>query len=94
MPHAYAALISSYEVDQIDSAEYYTRKAMEITPTWVKPYLNLSSVYLKAKQFDKEEEMLNRATKVDSNSILVWYEKARFYQSHKNFEKAEYWFKR
>ncbi|MBK8643917.1 MAG: tetratricopeptide repeat protein [Saprospiraceae bacterium] len=94
MPHAYAALISSYEVDQIDSAEYYTRKAMEITPTWVKPYLNLSSVYLKAKQFDKEEEMLNRATKVDSNSILVWYEKARFYQSHKNFEKAEYWFKK
>ncbi|MBK7694003.1 MAG: tetratricopeptide repeat protein [Saprospiraceae bacterium] len=94
MPHAYAALISIYEVDQIDSAEYYTRKAMEITPAWVKPYLNLSSVYLKAKQFDKEEEMLNRATKVDSNSILVWYAKARFYQSHKNFEKAEYWFKK
>ncbi len=92
MPHAYAALISQYPAERADSAEYYTTKAIQIAPTWVKPYINLSYFYQNAKQPDKAEEVLNQAGLVDSSSILVWYEKARFYTERKNFDKAEHWF--
>ncbi|MBK9335332.1 MAG: caspase family protein [Lewinellaceae bacterium] len=84
MPHAYTALINSYPAEQADSAEHYASKAMQIVPAWVKPYIYLSVFYEYAKQPVKAEELLNRASQVDSGSILVWYSKALFYHSQKN----------
>lgn len=92
MPHAYVALIDLYPPEQADSAEYYAAKAVQIVQSWVKPYVSLSHFYQKAEQPDKAEQMLNRASQVDSNSILVWYEKAAFYLRQKKYDVAEYWY--
>ena len=92
MPHAYAALIEQYPVEQTDSAEHYAARAMQIVPAWVRPYISLSNFYQRAKQPGKAEDMLNRASQVDSNSILVWYAKANYYQRQKKYTASEHWY--
>lgn len=92
MAHAHAALIKLYSAEQVDSAEYHAARAMEIAPSWVQPYINLSSFFQDIKQADKAEEQLNLAGQVDSNSILVWYAKAKFYGGQKKYSEAEHWY--
>jgi protein O-mannosyl-transferase len=92
MPHAFAALIELHPAEQADSAEYYAAKAMQIAPAWVRPYINLAYFYHRSRHLDKTEELLNRAWQLDSNSILVWYEKAGFYQSQNRHDAAEQWY--
>ena len=95
LPHAFVALINTYQSDQIDSAIYYATNAMELVPTWILPYVELSRFYeLNLKQYDKAEELLNTATQIDSNSVLVWHSKAVFYKHQKEFKKSMYWFKK
>ena len=68
---------------------------MEIAPQWVVPYTRLSNYYeSRFRDFKKAEELLNRAGEIDSNSVLVWYEKANFYNNQENLEEAIYWYKK
>ncbi|MBK6859372.1 MAG: tetratricopeptide repeat protein [Saprospiraceae bacterium] len=94
-PHAQIELISTFKSENKDSAEYYAKKAMEIAPQWVVPYTRLSNYYeSRFRDFKKAEELLNRAGEIDSNSVLVWYEKANFYNNQENLEEAIYWYKK
>lgn len=92
MPHAYAVLIELYPPEQADSAEYYAGKAMQIAPAWVKPYIHLSKYYRNANQPVKAEELLNRALQLDSNSILVWFHMASFFEKQEQYATAEHWY--
>ena len=81
MPHALVELIKTSEADQLDSAMYYLQKSTELIPSWVEPYIAMSSFYRhNLKDVVKDEEMLNLAGQLDTSSVLVWYEKARFYE--------------
>ncbi|MBL7820542.1 MAG: tetratricopeptide repeat protein [Saprospiraceae bacterium] len=92
MPHAFLKLISTYPASQIDSAEYYTSKAMEAVSNWVLPYCELAIVSLaKEKNPSKAEELFNKAGEIDSTSVLVWYYKGKFYTNLKKYDKALPW---
>ncbi len=94
MPQAYVELIGKYPLEKLDSNEYFARKAIDIAPFWVKPYTELSLFYSDNGLVEKAEEMLNQAMNVDSLSLMVWYSKAWFFAKIRNFEKAEYWYKK
>lgn len=95
LSHASEGLISIWNADQLDSAVYYARKTMELSPTWVMPYVDLSNFFNnKLKQFEKADSLLDQAYKLDSNSVLVWYSKAKFYKKREEFDKSMYWFKK
>ncbi|MCF8280868.1 MAG: tetratricopeptide repeat protein [Bacteroidales bacterium] len=95
LPFAFVELIQTYGAEQADSAVFYGRKAMEVAPSWVIPYLRLASYYEHShKQPEKAELLLEQAFILDSNAVIVWYEKARFYQRATKFEISEYWFKK
>ena len=93
MAHAMVEIIYSSDANQLDSALYYFQRSTELVPSWVGPYIALSSFYLRqTKQIDKAEEMLRLADQVDSTSILVWYSKAQFYSEIGDYETAEKWY--
>ena len=45
-------------------------------------------------QIEKADSLLNLAYVLDSNAVIVWYEKARFYQRQWKLEASEHWFKK
>ncbi len=93
MPHALVGMMYTFGAAQADSAYLYFSKATAQAPAWIVPYLALYGYYhWRTKQDDKAEEMLNRAGQIDSTSVLVFYEKARFYTVLKKYEAAEYWY--
>jgi tetratricopeptide (TPR) repeat protein len=95
LPHAFVELISTCSTQEVDSAEFFARKAMELVPGWVVPYLRLSIYYDKGlKKTEKAESLLNEASLLDSNSVILWYHKANFYSDHGAFEKAILWYKK
>jgi superkiller protein 3 len=92
MAHAMVEMIRSSEANQLDSVNYYFKKATELVPSWEEPYLAMSSFYqFRMKDIENAEELLNLAGQVDSNSVLVWFKKGRFYYKQKNYQLAEKW---
>lgn len=92
MPHAYLKLISSYQPNQMDSAEYYTMKAMESVSDWVLPYCELAIMYLvKAKNISRAGELFNKAGEIDTASVLVWYYKGKLFLSQQKYSQALPW---
>ncbi len=94
MPHAYNQLIALYPETQIDSAEYYASKALELVPNWVVPYVSLAKVYQLLNHHERAEQILHDGLKVDSNSLYLWYAIANFYSNRNQLEEAEYWYKK
>jgi protein O-mannosyl-transferase len=95
MPHAFVELISTCSNTEVDSAEFFARKAMELVPNWVVPHVRLSFFYQrKLGDLQKAGELLEEAGKVDSNSVMVWYQKANFYKRTMDFGKAVQWYKK
>jgi tetratricopeptide (TPR) repeat protein len=92
MPHAMTYLISSFEPEQKDSALFYFQQAVELIPSWNGPYRHMAKFYQKALLPEKEEEMLNMAGNVDTNSVLVSYLKADFYSRQKKYNLSEKWY--
>ena len=95
LPHAFVELISTCSAAEADSAEIFAKKAIELVPQWVVPYIRLAAFY-EGRMFnpEKTEALLEQASAVDSNSLLLWYYKARFYERRKDTEKAEHWYKK
>lgn len=46
------------------------------------------------KDRSKAEELFNAAGILDSNSLLVWYQKGFFYFMERDFQKSEFWLKK
>lgn len=96
LPQAFVELISTCLPNEEDTAVYYNSKAMGLVPNWVVPNIKLAGFYMnKLKNKSKAEELLNAAGILDSNSLLVWYQKGLFYfKQMRDFQKSEYWLKK
>ncbi len=95
LPHAYVELIPTCSKTEVDSAAFFAKMAMEIAPSWVVPYVQLSMFYSnRMRDTDKADSLLKQALNIDSNSIFVWYNIAVLYQRTGDNEKAEYWLKK
>ncbi|MBK9727087.1 MAG: tetratricopeptide repeat protein [Saprospiraceae bacterium] len=95
LPQAYVELISTCLPTEEDSAVIYASKAIGLVPNWVVPNIKLSRFYMnKLKNRLKAEELLNAAGILDSNSLLVWYQKGFFYFMQRDYQKSEYWLKK
>ncbi len=92
MGHALVYMAKTFDATQADSVEYYATQAAALNPSWVEPFLTMAAYYRQLKNYPKAEEMLNRATSIDSNSILVWYERARYFHHQAKFSEAEKWY--
>ena len=95
LPQAYVELISTCTSGEEDTAKYYANKATSLVPNWVVPNIKLGKFYMnRIKNRSKAEELFNAAGILDSNSLLVWYQKGLFYFIQSDFQKSEYWLKK
>lgn len=95
LPHAYLELVSTCQATETDSANFYAAKAMELAPRWTMPYIRLASFNEhKMKNLGAAEPLLKQAHQLDSGSVIVWYEIARFYDRAAQYDVAEQWFKK
>lgn len=92
LPHAFSEMIRTCRDTEIDSAEYFASKAMEISPEWVMPYIELSNFYSN-KLFDliKANEYLDKASRIDSNSIVVWLNRGLLFVNKGDFKSGIFW---
>ncbi len=90
LPHAYAELITTYGAAQADSANYYAARAMEIAPTWTLPYFHLARFnFFMQKNPATCMEVLDKALQLDSNAMLILYEKGTMAFRMGDFATAE-----
>jgi tetratricopeptide (TPR) repeat protein/uncharacterized caspase-like protein len=95
LPHAYLGLIQCRPSSQLDSALYYTAKSLELLPAWIQPNISLAKFYEeKMKNYAKADSCYDEAMKLDTNSLVVWYQRSGFYKRIRNYEKAELWLKK
>ncbi|MBK8956564.1 MAG: caspase family protein [Saprospiraceae bacterium] len=94
MPHIYWAMNFAYGFNlmQMDSAEYFTEKAIALNPSWQLPYANL--VFMFADKFRNKEKAkyyLDKINAIDSTTMVATYSNAIFYDVLGDFKKAEYY---
>lgn len=92
LPQAYwqMSLAFGHNLLQPDSAEFYARKAIELSPYWATPYTDLTFLLSrKYKQFDRAKTFLNQAMQLDSNSFHIWKSWGTFYNIIKEYSLAE-----
>ncbi|MBK7344165.1 MAG: hypothetical protein IPJ06_14390 [Saprospiraceae bacterium] len=89
MPHAMLELGVNEGHQNLDSAKVWLLNSVELLPGWVLPYVKLSNIYSNAGRFDDAFAQLEIAEQVDSNSVLVWYERASLNMQLHFYEVAE-----
>lgn len=95
MAHAMVEMISTFDETERDSAEYYSNLSMNSLPQWIIPYIKLSNYYSRIlKDKINSKSLLDKASDIDPNSELLWYSKARFYESIGELNEAQYWFEK
>ena len=97
LPQAYWQMsrVYGYNLIQLDSAEVYAQKAIELNPTWVLPPADLAFMLIeKYKQFDRAKLWLEQAMRLDSNSTVLRNSWGLFFLGKKEYLKAEQQFKK
>lgn len=92
LPQAYwqMSMVYGYNLLIPDSAEAYAKIAMELQPTWVFPYVELTTLYLdKYKLFEKARYYMEKAVHIDSNSKFGWNGMAIYHYLKKDYRVAE-----
>ncbi len=76
------SLAFGYNMMDTDSLLFYNQKVMDIYPDWVGPITRTASIVaLRHGKFELAKPLLDRAMKLDSNSIYVLYALAIYYAS-------------
>ncbi|MCB9331732.1 MAG: caspase family protein [Lewinellaceae bacterium] len=90
MPQAWLKIADQYafELDQIDSAEYYISKAIEASPNWVLPYTLMASANVEKHHLEEAKSWLDKAWQLDSNSVVVLVRIGEWYSIRNRFEEA------
>lgn len=96
-PHVYWQMSSVFGWNflQADSVEYYTNKARELHPNWIRPLVD--ATFLLSFRFRDQvraKVFLMEANRIDSNDLEVLHHWAVFNFGNKNFNKAEELLKR
>jgi superkiller protein 3 len=97
LPHAYWQMSSLYGYSFLepDSAIIYAQKAMDLHPTWITLYTDISYLlFSKYKRLEDARPFLEKAIQVDSNSISALNTGGLFHRKNKDYQKAESNFKR
>ncbi len=92
LPHVYLEMskVYAYQFLNADSAEYYVKKAMYIQPKWVLPYTDLAFMFLdRFKSLKRAKPYLEKAIRLDSNSVEVYSTWGAYFLYSEDFAKAE-----
>ena len=76
MPHAFLEIGVNEGAQNLDTAEAYLARASELLPNWILPWVKLYGLQQAAGLKEAAVATLDRASLIDSTSVLVWYEKA------------------
>lgn len=97
LPHAFLGIAYLYGSSflQADSAEYYTRIASTLSPTWILPYTNLA--YLSSEKMNdhvRAKYFIEKGRDLDSNSSILLNTEGIFYYRQSQYALAEEVFKK
>jgi len=70
------------------------RRAIQSSPEFINPYLQLASIYNGRKEFDKVNFYLRRAEKLDSLSGYLWYQRGLRFNGLQQLDSAGFSFNR
>ena len=71
------------KLGRIDEAIGIYSSLIQEHHSFVDPYLRLAWVNINTKGFQKAEELLKEASKIDSSNVLIWYHYAYLYEAMK-----------
>lgn len=94
MPHIYWAMnfAHGFNLVQLDSAEYYTEKAIALNPSWQLPYANLVFMFAdRIKDLEKAKFYLDKLNAIDSNTFVASYSNAVYHDVKGDFKTAEFY---
>ncbi|MEZ4958362.1 MAG: tetratricopeptide repeat protein [Saprospiraceae bacterium] len=75
---------------QADSMEYFAELATGLIPSWVVPYITVGNIYKsRYKDFGRSKIFLEKASGIDSNSLLVLNAWGLYYFDLKDYPEAE-----
>ncbi len=97
MPHAYRSMsmVFGYNMLQPDSMEYYTQLAMDQSPSWVIPATSAAYILSeKYSEFDRSKYYLEKASQIDSNSVIVLNYWGIYYHSIHRYDEAEKYYRK
>jgi len=87
--------VYGYSFLQPDSAEYYARRAMELHPRWVLPYMDMAFLFcVRYEQFARAKQYLEQASRLDSGSALVHSFWGVYFDLQKQYAEAEQYLKK
>jgi Flp pilus assembly protein TadD len=94
LPQTYwqMAHVFAYKLNQLDSAEVYGQKAIDLHPSWAKPYQDLAFIYSRNKQLERAKPYLDQAMLLDSTDSFVWGTQSVYYARKKEYDLAEKYF--
>lgn len=91
-PHVYWQMshVFAFSFQQIDSLEYYTRKAIDLQPGWILPCVNTAFLLsFNYSMFNQAKYYLELANKIDSNNVEVVHMWAINNMKQKKYTEAE-----
>ncbi|MCC6753416.1 MAG: hypothetical protein IT266_05470 [Saprospiraceae bacterium] len=88
--HELAALYFLQILPSTDSLVYWNEQAIERSPTWLLPYLEIAEEYQvsHSNRFDDSERWLKRAVEIDSQSYMIKERLAWLYQRKNQLDKT------
>lgn len=88
--HELAALYFLQIPPSTDSMVYWNQQAIERSPTWLLPYLEIAQEYQvsHSNRFDDSERWLKRAVEIDSQSYMIKERLAWLYQRKNQLDKT------
>lgn len=92
MPQAYywISYVYANNLVQMDSMQYYAMHAASLAPSWVLPYiLTVKNLVAKSRNhFEQAKQYLEKATRIDSSSTVVWATWGFYYFQTGNINEA------
>ncbi len=82
-------------LNKLDSAKYYAKRAMDLQPNWLLPYMSMALItYNSFKQFEAADQYFELANQIDSNSAIILNGRGVYYLEQNEYIKAEEYFKK
>lgn len=88
-----AKLNKIIEYENLDQIERF-KKSILLAPKDIRPKVNLGIIYYSALSYDKAEQVLNEALKINNNSFEAHYNLGLVYVKKEDFEEAAFEFEK
>jgi protein O-mannosyl-transferase len=85
----YISICLAQKMNQPDSAYVHALKATRYAETWVLPYTHLAYLYSRMyKRFPEAKQLLEKASEMDSNSLVYWIAYGAYYYYQDNYRES------